>query len=110
MHAGKSGESTPAATKGRRRLGHRLTLWLVQATDYRLLNEPPRPRLQRKGTIFLMARPPLLGQGGKFRAPKNLVIKTKNDELVTQRQKQRSHFFSESASNGFDVALKSLRP
>src|SRR5207249_10894187 len=27
MHAGKSGESTPAATKGRRRLGHRLTLW-----------------------------------------------------------------------------------
>src|SRR5438132_1292015 len=29
MHAGKSGESTPAATKGRRRLGHRLTLWSV---------------------------------------------------------------------------------
>src|SRR5437773_11267855 len=37
-----------------------LILWLVQATDYRKLNEPPRPRLQRNGTIYLMARPPLL--------------------------------------------------
>src|SRR6266581_1305755 len=35
-------------------------VWLVQATDYRKLNEPPRPRLQRNGTIYLMARPPLL--------------------------------------------------
>src|SRR5436309_2967744 len=40
--------------------------WLVQATDYRKLNEPPRPRLQRNGTIYLMARPPLLCQGGVF--------------------------------------------
>src|SRR5205809_7998172 len=31
--------------------------------DYRKLNEPPRPRLQRNGTIYLMARPPLLCQG-----------------------------------------------
>src|SRR5437867_1763430 len=37
--------------------------WLVQSTDYRKLNEPPRPRLQRNGTIYLMARPPLLCQG-----------------------------------------------
>src|SRR6266567_7149819 len=37
--------------------------WLVQATDYRKWNEPPRPRLQRNGTIYLMARPPLLCQG-----------------------------------------------
>ncbi len=42
------------------------TGWLVQATDYRKLNEPPRPRLQRNGTIYLMARPPLLCQGGDF--------------------------------------------
>src|SRR5216117_2320891 len=40
-----------------------LILWLVQATDYRKLNQPPRPRLQRNGTIYLMARPPLLCQG-----------------------------------------------
>src|SRR6266567_2425849 len=39
------------------------TGWLVQATDYRKLNEPPRPRLQRNGTIYLMARRPLLCQG-----------------------------------------------
>src|SRR5207245_4374585 len=37
--------------------------WLVQATDYRKWNEPPRPRLQRNGTIYLMARRPLLCQG-----------------------------------------------
>src|SRR6266568_9088723 len=37
--------------------------WLVQATDYRKWNEPPRPRLQRNGTIYLMARPPPLCQG-----------------------------------------------
>src|SRR2546428_12968353 len=43
--------------------------WLVQATDYRKLNEPPRPRLQRNGTIYLMARPPLLCQGGDFAFP-----------------------------------------
>ena len=57
------------------------TGWLVQATDYRKLNEPllivspyrahirsahARPRLQRTGTIYLMARPPLLCQGGEF--------------------------------------------
>src|SRR6266568_6729671 len=37
------------------------TGWLVQATDYRKLNEPPRPRLQRNGTIYLdgAATPPL---------------------------------------------------
>src|SRR5438093_5625135 len=55
--------------------------WSVQATDYRKLNEPfflaspyrayirsahARPRLQRNGTIYLMARPPLLCQGGEF--------------------------------------------
>ncbi len=45
------------------------TGWLVQATDQRKLNEPPRPRLQRNGTIYLMARPPLLCQGGDFAFP-----------------------------------------
>src|SRR6266850_8503366 len=34
MHAGKSGESTPAATKGRRRLGHRLTLCVSLQTTH----------------------------------------------------------------------------
>src|SRR5947199_4922106 len=45
------------------------TGWLVPATDYRKLNEPPRPRLQRNGTIYLMAWPPLLCQGGDFAFP-----------------------------------------
>src|SRR6266704_6017205 len=43
--------------------------WLVQATDYRKWNEPPRPHLQRNGTIYLMARRPLLCQGGDFTFP-----------------------------------------
>src|SRR5205809_4705857 len=50
-------------------IGRAQTGWLVQATDYRKLNEPPRPRLQRNGTIYLMARPPLLCQGGDFAFP-----------------------------------------
>src|SRR5438309_11401666 len=33
------------------------------------LNEPPRPRLQSNGTIYLMARPPLLCQGVDFAFP-----------------------------------------
>src|SRR5437867_6895420 len=40
--------------------------WLVQATDYRKWNEPPGRRLQRNGAMYLMARPPLLCQGGEF--------------------------------------------
>src|SRR6266516_70557 len=39
------------------------------AQNYRKLNEPPQPRLQRNGTIYLMARPPLLCQGGDFAFP-----------------------------------------
>src|SRR5216110_227694 len=50
-------------------IGRNKEKWLVQATDYRKLNEPPRPRLQRNGTIYLMARPPLLCQGGDFAFP-----------------------------------------
>src|SRR3989442_15688721 len=33
------------------------------------LNEPPRPRLSKERGYFLMARPPLLCQGGEFRSP-----------------------------------------
>src|SRR5213596_420300 len=50
-------------------LGRNKEEWLVQATDYRKLNEPPRPRLQRNGTIYLMVRRPLLCQGGDFAFP-----------------------------------------
>src|SRR5437763_14342333 len=50
-------------------IGRNKEEWLVQATDYRKLNDPPRPRLQRNGTIYLMARPPLLCQGGDFAFP-----------------------------------------
>src|SRR5216117_3899499 len=45
-------------------IGRNKEEWLVQATDYRKLNEPPRPRLQRNGTIYLMARPPPLPRRG----------------------------------------------
>src|SRR5947209_15199328 len=50
-------------------IGRNKEEWLVQATDYRKLNQPPRPRLQRNGTIDLMAQPPLLCQGGDFAFP-----------------------------------------
>src|SRR5438132_12423910 len=64
MHAGKSGESTPAATKGRRRLGHRLTLWSDRrAYVFAELTTPAAPARRLRG-IFLMARPPLLSQEG----------------------------------------------
>src|SRR5438552_19119309 len=54
-------------------IGRNKEEWLVQATDYRKLNEPPRPRLQRNGTIYLMARPPLLCQGGDFGFPSSCL-------------------------------------
>src|SRR6266850_7512361 len=62
MHAGKSGESTPAATKGRRRLGHRLTLWSV--TRNVSPNSPPRPRLSMEASQHFLdgaSTPPLRG-------------------------------------------------
>src|SRR5438105_3574375 len=39
----------------------------VVGSSHRLsvVEQTTRPRLQRKGTIFLVARPPLLGQGGE---------------------------------------------
>src|SRR6266704_1133878 len=47
-------------------IGRNKEEWFVPATDYRKLNEPPRPRLSKEGAIYLMARPPLLFQGGEF--------------------------------------------
>src|SRR5256885_12565772 len=67
MHAGKSGESTPAATKGRRRLGHRLTLWSVPdnvtTSTFTIMTTPSAP-LRRLRAFFLLAQPPLLFQEG----------------------------------------------
>src|SRR5436190_16867396 len=60
-------------------IGRNKEEWLVQATDYWMLNEPPRPRLQRNGTIYLMARPPLLYQGGEFAWPTGYFSKP-NDQ------------------------------
>src|SRR5947199_9491553 len=38
------------------------------------LNQPPRPRLSKEREQFLMARPPLLRQGGEFFAqPRNMT-------------------------------------
>src|SRR5213592_568855 len=61
--------------------------WLVQATDYRKWNEPPRPRLQRNGTIYLMARPPLLCQG-VFRA---VLLASSITERKLAARKQRTY-------------------
>src|SRR6266403_4892427 len=90
MHAGKSGESTPAATKGRRRLGHRLTLWSINVAKppYRCWRSPPfsirfasrasirwlrdvdRPPRRSLSNELLIARgtPPNLG--GEFSKPR----------------------------------------
>ena len=46
---------------GRRRGG-----WFKKM--FSTLNEPPRPRLSKERGYFLMARPPLLCQGGEFAA------------------------------------------
>ena len=42
------------------------TVWFVQEKLFWSLNEPPRPRLSKERGYFLMARPPLLCQGGEF--------------------------------------------
>src|SRR6266516_2909863 len=68
-------------------IGRNKEEWLVQATDYRKLNEPPRPRLQRNGTIYLMARPPLLCQGGDF------AFSTPCARRLRRRRWLRSFFF-----------------
>src|SRR5438128_2026217 len=52
----KCREASLAGASGLVCLGHRLSV----------VEQPPRPRLKRKGTILSMARPPLLGQGGVF--------------------------------------------
>src|SRR2546427_12688133 len=39
------------------------------------LNQPPRPRLSKERGYFLMARPPLLCQGGESAPPKRSGIK-----------------------------------
>src|SRR6266702_8238470 len=46
------------------------TGWLVPKKLFWSLNEPPRPRLSLEREFFLMARPPLLCQGGEFAPPK----------------------------------------
>src|SRR6266568_6707115 len=43
-----------------------VTGWFVQEKLFWSLNEPPRPRLSLEREFFLMARPPLLCQGGDF--------------------------------------------
>src|SRR6266567_1747277 len=43
-----------------------VTGWFVQKKLFWSLNEPPRPRLSLEREFFLMARPPLLCQGGDF--------------------------------------------
>src|SRR5438067_13109804 len=54
----ESCEATLARADGVVRSSHRLS--------FRKLNEPPRPRLSKEGAIYLMARPPLLCQGGEL--------------------------------------------
>src|SRR6266436_4482516 len=66
MHAGKSGESTPAATKGRRRLGHRLPLWSVPdnvTTSTCTVNDHPVCAASEASRLFLTgaATPPVPG-------------------------------------------------
>src|SRR6266704_6293884 len=53
-----------ATLAGRRRGGS----FKLPLESIRGLNEPPRPRLSKERGYFLMARPPLLCQGGEFRS------------------------------------------
>src|SRR5467141_2007544 len=65
MHAGKSGESTPAATKGRRRLGHRLTFWSVpdnvRTSTFTIMTTPSAPLRRLRAFFLLAATPPVPG-------------------------------------------------
>src|SRR5437899_5092350 len=61
--------------------------WLVQATDYRKWNEPPRPRLQRNGTIYLMAQRPLLCQG----VSRAVLLASSITERKSAARKQRTY-------------------
>src|SRR5438477_9957915 len=54
----ESCEATLARADGVVRSSHRLS--------FRKLNEPPRPTLSKEGAIYLVARPPLLCQGGEL--------------------------------------------
>src|SRR6266705_5269562 len=49
------------------------TGWLVQKNCLAVLNQPPRPRLSKERGYFLMARPPLLCQGGESAPPQRLA-------------------------------------
>src|SRR5207249_8621008 len=53
----ESCEATLSRADGVVRSSHRLS--------FRKLNEPPRPRLSKEAAIYLVARPPLLCQGGE---------------------------------------------
>src|SRR2546425_472303 len=58
---GKGGLAAPINKISRSFLSGAQTGWLVQATDYRKLNEPPRPRVSKERGHFLdrASTPPL---------------------------------------------------
>ena len=49
------------------------------------LNQPPRPRLSKEREQFLMARPPLLRQGGEFFAQPRKMSKLQSRALARVR-------------------------
>src|SRR6266568_63124 len=64
---GKGGEAAPS--KAAKPPSPAQTGWLVQKNCLAVLNQPPRPRLSKERGYFLMARPPLLCQGGESAPP-----------------------------------------
>src|SRR5438552_13988915 len=62
---GKGGVAAPINKISRSSLSGAQTGWLVQATDYRKLNEPPRPRVSKERGHFLdrASTPPLPRRG-----------------------------------------------
>src|SRR2546425_9012255 len=62
---GKGGVAAPINKISRSFLSRAQTGWFVQTTDYRKLNEPPRPRLSKEGDHLFdgAATPPRLRRG-----------------------------------------------
>src|SRR5947207_9551652 len=74
----KCGEATLPRADGVVRSSHRLS--------FRKLNEPPRPRLSKEGAIYLVARPPLLCQGGELACTTVSSVYTRSEEHTSELQ------------------------
>src|SRR5437762_1519125 len=73
------------------------------------LNQPPRPRLSKEREQFLMARPPLLRQGGEFFAQPRKMSKLWGRFAAEKRRHSYLAPASGSGSSGFPYSVSLTR-